>query len=205
MPPRFTDEERTRITDALLAAGYELFTTQGLRKTSLDDLAGRAGIAKSSFYAFFDSKEQLYLELLIRQAPEIVAQWVPRPENARDARSALVNMINDGRRTGTNDPLYRRLMTHPDELEAVTRRVGDEEITRLRPVAVQPLIDLFEGWRAEGQVVDADPELLIGILRAAALIAQHRKDFGDQYEQVAELLADVIATGLTTKHPKGTT
>ena len=74
MPTPFSAEERARITERLLETGRRLFTTQGLRKTSLDDLVAPAGIAKSSFYAFFDSKEALYLELMLRQAPELHRQ-----------------------------------------------------------------------------------------------------------------------------------
>ena len=67
MPPAFSTEERARITRVLMDNGQRLFTTQGLRKTSLDDLVRPAGIAKSSFYSFFDSKEALYLELMMAQ------------------------------------------------------------------------------------------------------------------------------------------
>jgi AcrR family transcriptional regulator len=46
MPPPFSAEDRARITEQLLEAGRSLFTTQGLRKTSLDELVAPAGIAK---------------------------------------------------------------------------------------------------------------------------------------------------------------
>ncbi|MEV1174059.1 helix-turn-helix domain-containing protein [Nonomuraea sp. NPDC049784] len=48
---------------------HQLFATQGLKKTSLDELVAAPGIAKGSFYAFFDSKEELYKEVMIRRAP----------------------------------------------------------------------------------------------------------------------------------------
>ncbi len=71
MPPAFTAEEKARITALLLETGAKLFTGQGLRKTSLEELMAPTGVAKSSFYVFFDSKEALYLELMLRQSGEV--------------------------------------------------------------------------------------------------------------------------------------
>ena len=51
------DEIRRRLFDS--ACRYALET--GVRKTSLDALTADAGISKSSFYKFFESKEQLFL------------------------------------------------------------------------------------------------------------------------------------------------
>lgn len=204
MPPKFTDAERTRITDALLSAGYELFTTQGLRKTSMDELAGRAGIAKSSFYVFFESKEHLYHELLIRQAPEIGRKWVPVAHETPDAYTGVINMFTNGWETAATDPLYRRLLNHPEDLEMVHRRVlTDDEHERIRPHVLEPLTEFIEYWQREGQLVDADPMVVIGLIRAVSLIVQHADEFGDQYPQVAELLKHVVATGLTTAQSKG--
>ncbi|GAB2733712.1 TetR/AcrR family transcriptional regulator [Salinifilum aidingensis] len=200
MPAKFTAEERERVTAELLSAGYELFTTQGLRKTSLEELAGRAGIAKSSFYAFFDSKEQLYLELMLRQAPQVAERALGDLQQVGDARTGLVRILTGSRETTANDPLYRRLLTHPDELEAVRRRVGADEAERVRPHLLQPVLDFITRWQRCGQLVDADPELVFGVIRAAGLIAAHREEFGEHYEAVAQLLTDVVATGLTTAH-----
>src|SRR5262245_27926264 len=71
VPPAFTAEEKARITTLLLETGERLFTGQGLRKTSLEELMAPTGVAKSSFYVFFDSKEALYLELMLRRSAEV--------------------------------------------------------------------------------------------------------------------------------------
>ena len=68
MPSAFSEEERSQITEQLLDTATHLFSTQGLRKTSLEELTAPAGIAKSSLYAFFDSKEDLYFEAMLRRA-----------------------------------------------------------------------------------------------------------------------------------------
>ncbi|TCP49953.1 TetR family transcriptional regulator [Tamaricihabitans halophyticus] len=204
MPPKFTEAERVRITDALRAAGYELFTTQGIRKTSIDELVSSAGIAKSSFYVFFESKEHLYLELMIRQAPEIGRKLLPAAQEAPDARTGLVNLFTRSWELTDADPLYRRLIKHPEDLKLVHRRVmTDEEIARVHPHIMRPMIEFIEHWQDEGQLVAADPRVVLGVFRAASLIAQHADEFGELYPQVAELLKHAVAAGLTVAQAEG--
>ncbi|WP_214406705.1 TetR/AcrR family transcriptional regulator [Pseudonocardia lacus] len=197
MAVAFDAPDRQRITEALVVAGAELFTTQGLRKTSLAELAAAAGIATSSFYAFFPAKEALYLELLLRRAPahadrlaEAVAQ--------RPVRAALVAVMRTTVDLLDGDPLYRRLLTHPEELAAVARRMGAEELRRVEPVLLGPLLEFVEGAQRAGELVAAPPMAVVGVLRMVGLVVLHRADHGAQYPHVLELTIQSLATGLVT-------
>lgn len=64
MPKAFTEDESARIRARLLELGREHLAITGFRKTSIDVLTRGAGISKGAFYAFFASKEALWLELL---------------------------------------------------------------------------------------------------------------------------------------------
>ncbi len=61
--PRFTEKEKIFIRDKLLAEGEKLFSLHGLKRVTVDDLAEAANISKGSFYAFYPSKEHLYVEI----------------------------------------------------------------------------------------------------------------------------------------------
>lgn len=199
MPPGFTEQERERITERLLDTGRRLFTTQGLRKTTLDELVGPAGIAKSSFYLFFDSKESLYLELLIRQAPEVTAGTTAALASADRARDSLVEFLRRGVETATGNSLYRRLLTHPQELAAVVRRVGPQETERVQPFVLKPLLEFITGAQDRGELVGADPQVLVGVVRATSLAVLHAEEFGDDFPAVLDLLIRAVATGLTSQ------
>lgn len=70
----FTDAQRLSIRERLLHSAMKYARNIGVKKTSLDMLATDAGIAKSSFYKFFPSKEQLFLEAANRWDHEIYAR-----------------------------------------------------------------------------------------------------------------------------------
>ena len=50
--------------DQLLAVALEVFASQGFHTTSMDGIAGAAGVTKPVLYQHFGSKRDLYLELL---------------------------------------------------------------------------------------------------------------------------------------------
>jgi AcrR family transcriptional regulator len=79
----FSDERRTHIRRELLEEGRKLFTRYGLRKTTMADLTGPVDIAPSTFYQFFDSKEELYIKILEREGERFYERAVePLEENA---------------------------------------------------------------------------------------------------------------------------
>jgi len=64
MTRSFSDAEKRDITKQLLSRGKELFERYGLKKTSVEELTRAVGIGQGSFYIFFDSKEELFFEIL---------------------------------------------------------------------------------------------------------------------------------------------
>ena len=69
----FTDEQRLLIRNRLLQSAQRHAISDGVQKTSLDTLTSDAGISKSSFYKFFDSKEQLFLEVAASWEDQILS------------------------------------------------------------------------------------------------------------------------------------
>lgn len=63
MPRAFEPKEKAAIRAALLARGLEHFERFGIRKARVSDICAAVGIAKGSFYAFFPSKEALFMTL----------------------------------------------------------------------------------------------------------------------------------------------
>jgi AcrR family transcriptional regulator len=64
MPRAFTERERQLISRRLLTVGGKMFSTQGLKKTTVEGLADAAGISKGAFYLFYPSKEALFMDVI---------------------------------------------------------------------------------------------------------------------------------------------
>ena len=69
----FTDEQRLLIRNRLLQSAQRHAISDGVQKTSLDTLTSEAGISKSSFYKFYESKEMLFLEVAASWEDQILS------------------------------------------------------------------------------------------------------------------------------------
>ncbi|KIU16090.1 TetR/AcrR family transcriptional regulator [Mycolicibacterium llatzerense] len=196
MAVAFTPDEKDGIARVLVETAEQLFATQGLKKTSLDELVQAAGISKGSFYVFFDSKESLYLEVMLRRAPLVasgLSEALSRPvdeENLVGLMRAMTDVLVD-------DPFYRRLLMRADELTAVTRRVGPEQLARVVPQVVSPVLDyLVAGQRAGVLVDDIAPTALLGVMRSVGLVVMSRDRFGAEYDDVLDATIRTLARGM---------
>lgn len=58
--------------ESILDTARKMFARYGIQKTSLDDVARLARVAKATLYNYFGSKNQIYLEVLQREADDIL-------------------------------------------------------------------------------------------------------------------------------------
>lgn len=63
MPTAFTSKQQESIRGELFRAGIRLSKSEGMQGMTVSKLAASAGIAKGSFYHFFESKETFILAL----------------------------------------------------------------------------------------------------------------------------------------------
>ena len=69
--PKFSSKERERIYKTLLEKGKEMFNEKGFYEVTAEAVALEAGIAKGTFYHFFENKEHLYMVINNRTQEEI--------------------------------------------------------------------------------------------------------------------------------------
>jgi AcrR family transcriptional regulator len=171
-PPkrRLTAEERrTGILDAALA----VFSRRGYHAASIDDIASEAGVSKALIYEHFASKQELYADLIARNARELnqrvagalvgveVESGVGRLATGLEAFFAFVEERRDAWRM-----LFRET-SDPDAAAVVDRMI--EQVT----VEVTGLIALDPGARALGEGGDEPAlrllaEMLVGGVQSMA-------------------------------------
>jgi AcrR family transcriptional regulator len=97
MPRALTEKEKCIQCDILLEKGKEIVFRYGIKKTSIDEIAKAAGMAKGTFYHHFESKEDYIYKLLwkIHQHFFSQAEQVLRDkENLREnIRTFLINLF----------------------------------------------------------------------------------------------------------------
>jgi AcrR family transcriptional regulator len=72
--PAPTTERGRRTRATLLVAGRRVFGSLGFANTKISDIAAEAGVAQGSFYNYFDSKEQIFAEVIAGVMSEVLGQ-----------------------------------------------------------------------------------------------------------------------------------
>ena len=92
----FTDYETEQLRRALLKETRHCAVTLGMKKTSVDQLTKAVGIAKGSFYKFYESKEMLFFAVLedihaelYRVANQVLREADDLPQSERAAKAVL--------------------------------------------------------------------------------------------------------------------
>lgn len=65
------DQNKKQKRDALLNTAVELFTTQGINKTTINNIVDAAGVAKGTFYLYFKDKYDIRNKLIAHKASHI--------------------------------------------------------------------------------------------------------------------------------------
>jgi AcrR family transcriptional regulator len=114
----------------LLAAARERFGADGYVNTNLDDVAEQAGVTKPVLYRHFDSKQQLYAQLILEQAERMQLE-TRRALSAAPAESDRALVVLDATFAYLeHEPFAWRLLL-PEQLDGfgadARRAVADAE------------------------------------------------------------------------------
>ncbi len=175
MTTRIQKRNRKRILDAAL----EVFSAQGFRGATLDQIAEGAGLSKPNLLYYFDSKEAIHRLLL----EELLASWL-EPLRAIDPegepRDEIMGYMRAKLRMSREYPRESRLFAN--EILQGAPRLSDF-ISRDLKTLVDDRAALIARWSAEGRIVRVDPFHLIFSIWA---LTQHYADFDAQIRLIRQ-------------------
>ncbi|HUI69733.1 MAG TPA: TetR/AcrR family transcriptional regulator [Spirochaetia bacterium] len=199
MPKAFTDADRRRIRERLIAAGKKLINRVGIRQLVVDDAAREAGISKGSFYSFFPSREDFILS--------VFESW------EKEYRSALIQEVTEGKGSA-RDKIERFFLgtfaildREPGlaqlgikDIQTIVDRLPPERLEAHQAEDNRVLKQTIGTWVSNGML---DPGLVSafrGLVPALFSIAVHKEDFPPgTYEPAVRLIAESLAVRMTSK------
>ena len=194
----FSDEERDRIREELQATGRELFAHYGLGKTTVAELTEPVGIGTSTFYQFYDSKDDLYRDILESEEAEIAERITSRSfEATDDPREAIAAFLRASFEEIETNPLLQTILVE-DELGRLEGQYSESERAAEREEELSFIRPHVERWQEDGRIREGDPDAIAGAVRAVVFLTLHREDIGENYEAVRDLLIEVVADGLVS-------
>ena len=196
----FTDDERDRIDEDLHRAGRELFARFGLERTRIKDLTEEVGIGTSTFYQFFDSKEALYLSILVRERERIAEELESELADTTDLRAEVRVTVEYLFEELSSNPLYHRLLLD-DEIRTLYSELSDDTVEEHHRGAMEA-DDRINRWVSEPSFRADDPAEVQALFRLLGFTVAAREelfepaDATDLYGRSNDLLVDAVVDGL---------
>ena len=156
-------ERAERRRQRVLDAAGQSFAARGFAKTTMDEIASRAGVSKGLLYAHFGGKEELLVRVMERTLDEWGDVIRVELEGAKGAANALAVLHRSSLQYARSNPLLRTLLA---EDERVVLPGLDELTRRSQELFRAGLIErLEEGIRSGELRSDLDVESTADVIR----------------------------------------
>jgi AcrR family transcriptional regulator len=152
--------------EAILDAARDCVLAVGVRRTTLTDVARRAGVSRMTLYRRYPDVAGLVGDMLTREFGALVAAQAAVATGARTGRARAVARLVHGVRALREHPVMRKVVDVDPELllpYLVTRLGGTQRI------ALEFFTADLAGGQRDGSIRSGDPALLA---RAVLLVVQ---------------------------------
>ena len=157
------NEKRTRI----LHAAQSLFIRYGVKRTSIDEVARAADIAKGTLYLYYDSKEMLFAEVAKNICADTLAE---RLVGILDAEIGVLHRLVE------QSPHVRELTETKEAIASATFATLDQDIKQLittlireENIAMHGAAEMFIA-AAVGTIASGDSEARLYRSRLRAIV-----------------------------------
>jgi AcrR family transcriptional regulator len=197
MPKGFSEKEKEVIRRQMREKSKRLFERHGLRKTSVDNITQAAGISKGAFYLFYESKEELFLEIMEQMESELresVLEYTLQPKE--NARQNVRRILSSFLLTYDAYPLLKNFSQ--SDFDYLVRKLPAERAQAHFKRDNKFFDSFIKKVKREGIALKVSPRVAINLIWSLFLVSLHRHDLGeDAYAETMKILADLIAGYLT--------
>lgn len=187
-------------------AARRCFGRYGYRKTSMDDVASAAGVAKGTVYLYCTNKQDLY----VRAIESDVREWMGELAGAlgdtdRSATEIMLEMAARDARFGERHPLAAELLTGSAHLHvpAATDRLAELRALGLSQVVAVLRLGIEQGeFRAD---LDVEPTaVVLQEMHLAATVLHRRPDLSMAEVRRRQVAAfTLVLHGLAIRNEEG--
>lgn len=197
------EEVREERANRILDVAATLIQRLGYKKTTMDDIARQAGVAKGTLYLHWKTRDDLFLALLVRERTRVTSDIQQQIMNDPEG-GTLHGMMKHATLMALTNPIIKALMIQDAEMLGELARTEFSKRDIERRIALNRV--LLETLRAQGVLrsdIDLDKQfymlwaISIGFLLVDQFLPEQLK-FSS--EQVADMLAETIQRTLEVRN-----
>ena len=194
MPKHFSPEERIEIEGRLLAAAKASFLYFGMNKTTVADITQSAGVAKGTFYLFFNSKGDIFMRLYSDEWKLIHDELDQKYLYKKGKLSDLITgYVTENRKALLSHPLLASVYER-DTMVSVSDRTVSKRLMEFKQMSDGNLTRIIQSWLEANEIrCSVDPAVISGMIRSTSYLNYHKDEIGEEiFDQVITRLIEGI-------------
>lgn len=190
MATAFKDNEKEFIKEKLKEVAYDCLLKYGVKKTTVDQIVQMTGIAKGSFYKFYDSKEILFFTVLEEYQKSIMYELINKFKEEEYIGVDKFTQLIYGLYQKVRQSFIMNIIKN-NEFEYLMRKLPKDLIANHHSLDDILAKNIFSHIKIkEGVNID----VVTASLRAIFMSMMHIEEIGKEYiEEVLKLLIKGLA------------
>lgn len=178
------DDKKDRIFDA----AHVLFLERGFKNTSVADIAAIAGVAVGSFYLYFKSKEDIFVQIYNNENENIKAQILAKVDLDDDPVKVIRQIVEQIFKLSYNNQILQEWFSNA-KLNSLIAQENNNVVED--SLIYSTLMRLIDKWFDKDLIKPGmDKTRIIGLFDALTVLDFHQKEI--QTNNYQQLLDDLI-------------
>ncbi len=177
----------------LYEAAKQLFVEKGFRETNISAITKAAQVAVGTFYLYYASKEQLFMEIYKEENAALKQHCLSALDLSQPPLTVVRQMMVLNQEGIQSSPILREWY-QSDEFRKIEKAYRDEHALESLNFLYDAFLDLVRCWQSEGKMrTDIDSKMIMMMFAALINIDTHKDEIGMEYfpdllTQMTELL-----------------
>ncbi|OHD13250.1 MAG: transcriptional regulator [Spirochaetes bacterium GWD1_27_9] len=180
-------------------SGRELFYSKGFKETNVSDIAKMSGIGVGTFYNYFSSKEELFLEIFIKENQDL-KKSITQSIDINDDPLTLVTKLVSKNISEMNTNLILKEWYNKELFSKLEKYFLEQDgFKSIEELMHNGIVELVKKWKSLGKIRnDIDDEMIIAIFNSIPYIDIHKTEIGIKYfPQILLYITEFIMKGLS--------
>lgn len=176
----------------------KLFYSKGFKDTAISDITQNAGISVGTFYNYYSSKEELFMEIFLHENKELKKECFEKLDKSMSPMDTVKKMMElnfQGMKANAilsewyNKAVFEKIektYRQKNGVDAVDFLYGD-------------FLKIVEKWQAQGKMrADIDSRMIMMIFAGVINIDTHKQEIGlEHFPQLIHVMTELIMQSLT--------
>lgn len=175
-----------------------IFSEKGFKDTSISAIAKSAEIAVGTFYLYYSSKEQLFMDMFRQENIALKQHCLENLDLTQRPFIIVRQLLRLNQEGIISNPILREWY-FSEEFRKIERVYREEHEIDSLNFLYDTFLNLVRLWQSEGKIrSDIDSLMIMKVFESIINIDTHKDEIGLEYfPQLLDYLTELVMTGLT--------